>query len=84
MKRRCGWVPTALKNPPHVVWTRGGIFTETCPVSFITAQSIGWVEEFFVWKRLRLALPYDLSARQAEAILILEEQLALERQDATE
>ncbi|HYM06116.1 MAG TPA: hypothetical protein VEU11_06110 [Terriglobales bacterium] len=84
MKRRCGWVPTALESRPRVVWTHKGISTETCPVSFITAQSIGWVEEFFVWKRLRLALPYDLSARQAEAFLILEEQLSLERQDATE
>jgi len=66
-----------------VVWTSKGVSTETCPVSFITAQSIGWVEEFFAWKRLGLALPYDISARQAEAFLILEEQLLLEKQDAT-
>jgi hypothetical protein len=50
----------------------------------ITAQSISWVEEFLGWKRLRLALSFDMNARQAEAFLILEEQLDLEKQSGTE
>jgi hypothetical protein len=61
-----------------VVWARRHVSTDVCPKSLITAQSIGWIEEFFVWKRLGLGLPYTLSARQAEAFLILEEQLSLE------
>jgi hypothetical protein len=67
-----------------VVWTRGPIATDECPTSLITAQSVGWVEEFFVWKRLRLALPFDLNARMAEAFLILEEQLESEKQNDPE
>ena len=67
-----------------MVWARGRISTDECPQSLITAQSIGWVEEFLVWKRLRLALPFDVNVRQAEAFLILEEQLDLEKQRGTE
>jgi hypothetical protein len=63
-----------------VVWTRRNVATDVCPKSTVTAQSIGWIEEFLVWKRLGLALPYELNARQAEAFLIIEEQLSLEKQ----
>jgi len=45
---------------------------------------MGWVEEFLVSKRLGLAPPLDINARQAEAFLILEEQLDLEKRDGTE
>jgi len=82
--RRCGWAPDAQQTSPHVVWARGRISTDECPKSLITPQSIGWVEEFLVWKRLRLALSFDINVRQAEAFLILEEQLELEKQSATE
>jgi hypothetical protein len=61
-----------------VVWARGQVSTDVCPTSFITAQSIGWVEEFLVRKWLQLELPAELNMRQAEAFLILEQQLALE------
>jgi hypothetical protein len=78
MRRRCGWVPAALETPARVIWARGQVSTDVCPRSFITAQSIGWVEEFLVRKWLRLALPAELNMRQAEAFLILEQQLTLE------
>lgn len=58
--------------------------TDVCPKSLITAKSVGWIEKFLVWKRLRLDLRFDLSARQAEAFLILEEQLALEEHSGSE
>ena len=57
--------------------------TDVCPKSLITAQSIGWIEEFLVWKRLGLTLSVDANVRQVEAFLILEEQLLAERQRAT-
>ena len=80
IKRRCGWVPAALETAPHVVWTRRQVATDMCPKSLVTAQSLSWIEEFLVWKRLGINLPFDLGARQAEAFVILEEQLSLERQ----
>ncbi|MBZ5590642.1 MAG: hypothetical protein LAP39_00285 [Acidobacteriia bacterium] len=77
-------MPAAQQTPPHVVWARGPVAADECPTSLITAQSIGWVEEYFTWRRLRLALPFDLNARQAEAFLILEGQLELEKQNGAE
>ena len=82
--RRCGWAPTGQQTDPHVVWARGRVSTDECPKSLITAQSIGWVEEFLVWKRLGLALSFEVNVRQAEAFLILEEQLDVEKQGGTE
>jgi hypothetical protein len=82
--RRCGWAPPGQQAARHVVWARGRISTDECPKSLITAESLGWVEEFLVWKRLRLALPFDINVRQAEAFLILEEQLDLEKQSGAE
>jgi hypothetical protein len=84
MKRRCGWVPAALATPPHVVWAWGGVSTDECPKSSVTAQSLSWVEEYFVWKQLRLDLRFDLNIRKVEAFLILEEQLFLEKQCGAE
>jgi len=78
LKRRCGWLPAALEGPVQIVWARNQVATDVCPKSLITAESLGWIEEFLVRKRLRLDLRSNLSARQAEAFLILEEQLALE------
>jgi hypothetical protein len=82
--RRCGWAPAGQQSVPRVVWARGRVSTDECPKSLITPQSIGWVEEFLVWKRLHLALSLDVNVRQAEAFLILEEQLDLEKQSGTE
>jgi hypothetical protein len=69
-----------LETAPKIVWARKDTASDECPKSTITAQSIGWIEEFLVWKRLRLALPWDLNTRQVEAFLILEEQLILEHE----
>jgi hypothetical protein len=81
IQRRCGWAAARGASPSHVVWARGSVSTDECPKSFITAQSIVWVEEFFAWKSLQLNLSFDLNAKQAEAFLILEEQLQREKQN---
>jgi hypothetical protein len=83
MRRRCTWVPAALETPAHMVWARGRVSTDVCPKSFVTPDSIGWVEEFLARKWLRLALPVELSMREAEAFLILEQQLILETNGGT-
>jgi len=84
IKRRCGWVAAARQTPPHIVWARGPIETDECPTSLITAQSIGWIEEYYVWKRLNPVVQLELDARQVQAFLILEEQLELEKQNGAE
>jgi hypothetical protein len=60
------------------VWARADVATETCPKSFITAESVGWVEEFLVRRRLGGMKLEELTARQVEAFLILEKALARE------
>jgi hypothetical protein len=51
---------------------------ESCPKSYITPESEGLVEEYLVRRRLG-GLKFDeLSARQVEAFLILEQACAAE------
>jgi hypothetical protein len=45
--------------------------TDVCPRSYITACSLGWVEEFLVRRRLGLGEIRKLPARDVEAFVIL-------------
>jgi len=72
-----------LNETSGVVWARGAVATDICPKSLITAQSLGWIEEYLIWKRLGLPLTADSNVRQIEAFLVLEEQVLLARQSAT-
>jgi hypothetical protein len=78
MKRRCGWLPGADATPVHVVWARNGLGVQVCPKSLISSESVAWLEEFAVWKRLGGLDPRQMPARTAEAFLILEEQFSQE------
>ena len=51
---------------------------ESCPKSYITAESEGLVEDFLVRRRLGGTSFGELSARQVEGFLILEQALAAE------
>jgi hypothetical protein len=53
----------------------------TCPRSFITPESQSWIYEFQVRRRLGGSPLEQLSAREAEAFLLLEEQLADEQEN---
>lgn len=68
-----------LKGPP--IWARGHVVLAVCPKSYITAESIGWVEEFLVRRRLSATNFAELSARQVDAFLVLENELAKELRD---
>jgi hypothetical protein len=74
-KRRCGWIPRALETSERVVWARNGAATTICPKSFITAQSMAWVEEYLVRRKLGHRGIEGLGARDVEAFLILEHEL---------
>jgi len=55
-----------------MVWSRNNVAVDECPKSFITAQSLTWLEEFFIMRQFWQPQLYDLPARQADAFLILE------------
>jgi hypothetical protein len=76
MKRRCGWIPRALETPERVVWARNSAAATVCPKSFISAQSMAWIEEYLVRRKLGQRGIEGLGAREVEAFLILEHELA--------
>ena len=76
-QRRCGWLGLPAEG---VVWARRGVAVGSCPKSYVTAESEGLVEEFFVRRRLGGMDFAELSARQVEAFVILEQAVEGERQ----
>lgn len=66
-----------MEAPERVVWARRTVSSPECPRSYITAQSLTWVEVFLVRKKLGGAEPVgEMAARDAEAFLILESEWA--------
>ena len=65
-------MPAALETAGKVVWARRNVSTDRCPTSLISAQSLTWIEQFWVWRTLGPNYPGELSAREIEAFLILE------------
>jgi len=64
-----------------VVWARGGAAAEECPTSLVTPVSIEFVESFFAWKTMGLIklTAGELTAREAEAFVVLERELRMEQ-----
>jgi hypothetical protein len=60
------------------VWARGEVVLHECPRGYITAESECLVEEYLVRRRLGGLRFSELTARQAEAFLILEKALLTE------
>ena len=65
-------MPAAGETPEKIVWARKRVSTDRCPTSIVSAQSLTWIEQFYVWRRLGPKYPGELSAREIEAFLILE------------
>jgi hypothetical protein len=82
--RRCGWIPEAELTQARVVWARGQVTCEQCPVSYITPESQSLLEEFHVWKLFGHHDYYVLPARLVEAIVTLENELRTEIRNAQE
>ena len=71
-------MPAALETPARTVWARRRVSTDRCPTSTISAQSLAWIEQYYVWKRLGAQYPGELAAREIEAFLILEQEAQAE------
>ena len=80
-KRRCGWLEHEADLISPIVWVRGRVSLATCPTSYITSESVALLEEFHAWKLLGAGSFYDLPARLAEAIFVLENELRMEGRD---
>jgi hypothetical protein len=74
-RRRCGFLPQEQRGPKRIVWARGRAAAEECPKSLVTAASIELVERYFASKVWRWS---DPTARDADAFMLLEEELRAE------
>jgi hypothetical protein len=64
-----------------VVWGRKRAQTEECPKSFITGQSLAWIEEFVARRRLSIPDSLETEARKVDAFLILQREMETEIRD---
>ncbi len=75
-RRRCGFLPESRRGERRIVWARGRASTDECPKSAVSAQSLEWIERFLTWKfSAKFAGGgelWDWTARDADAVLILE------------
>ena len=60
-------------EPARLVWARRTTMAFRCPKSIITAESLGFIEEFFYWKNCGGDL-WSSDAKSADAILVLQEE----------
>ena len=54
---------------------------DECPKSLVTGESLAFVEEFFVRRRLGIPDSPDMEARKVDAFLILRDQMEREELD---
>jgi len=59
------------------VWARRTVAIDSCPVSYVTAESLVLVQEFVAWRQSGGDL-FSLPARTAEAFCILNNELKSE------
>ena len=80
-KRRCGFLPEDQRGQPLTVWGRKQTQSEECPKSLVTGESLAFVEEFFVRRRLGMQDSPEMEARKVDAFLILRDQMDREERD---
>ncbi len=57
-----------------MVWARGRVRAEECPVSLVTPWSTECVERFFAWKLSGGGGVMEMPAKRADALLTLEKE----------
>jgi len=77
-RRRCGRLGFEEDSAGPPVWARRGVCLGTCPKSYLSVESESLVEEYVVRRRLGVVRAMELSARQAEAFAILENEISAE------
>ncbi len=81
--RRCGFLPADKRGRSRIVWGRRQTHSDECPKSLVTGDSLAFLEEFFVRRRLGIAESADLEARKVDAFLILRDETEREERNGT-
>jgi hypothetical protein len=79
-KRRCSWIESP--DQKHVVWARANVRLNTCPKSYITAQSIEWLERYQVQRTFGFGDVMRLPARDVDAYCLIENEIIGEKKRA--
>ena len=66
-----------------IVWARGDVVSGECPTSAISAASIAWLEMFGAYRILGGQAMGDWSAKDAEAMALLQEEWEKVRNEST-
>ncbi len=51
----------------------------SCPKSYISAQSLAWIEEYGVWQRYRESEYTGIEAKKLDAFLLIEAEIAAQK-----
>jgi hypothetical protein len=78
IQRQCGWLREQAQAGKKCVWSRESVAITSCPVSYISPESVSFLEEFHAWKLFGCPNIYELPARAAEAFYVLETELRSE------
>lgn len=76
--RRCAWSQHKADST-RVVWARAGHTLTTCPKSYISAESLRWLELFHVHRHLGTGDAREMPARDVEALCVLENEWNAEK-----
>ncbi len=63
-----------------IVWGRNGVFARSCPRSYVSADSLTWIEEHHVWRLTGRSGLLGMPSRKSEAFLMLESEWMREKQ----
>jgi hypothetical protein len=83
-KRRCGWLPAAQVAAPRIVWVGRSVRLTECPKSMLSAESVGWIEQYQIARAFGFGRLYGLPARTVDAFCVLEAERSAEREYAGE
>ena len=83
--RRCGFLISETLASKAPVWVRKDLVLFECPKPYVTADSLGFLENFAVWKRHRGTYDSKQEARETDAFVVLAKELSEEEErDASE
>jgi len=72
-KRKCGWLNQgAVESGGPIVWAAPGIVLDTCPKSYISAESLTTLEVFSARKLLGAKPVEECPARLVDGLCVLE------------
>jgi hypothetical protein len=76
MKRQCGFLRPAGSILGGPVWAQGDLLLNECPKPYITAESLGILETYLVWRKFGGKAVETRSAKEVDGFLTLDAEIA--------